>query len=77
VMVGSTAMAGTLDAPRDQRATGCERIPGVAASLDQAERRLREGGDGYKGGNEQVRSGLVAAREKLASFQDICTRSGA
>lgn len=76
VMVGTTELVGTLDAAREQRTTGCRRIPGVAASLDLAERRLREGGDSYKGGNEQVRTGLTAAREKLASFQDICTRSG-
>jgi hypothetical protein len=76
VMLGATAMVGALDTAREQRTTGCRRIPSVAASLDLAERRLREGGDSYKGGNEQVRSGVVAAREKLSSLQDICTRSG-
>jgi len=80
VLVGTPAMSRTVDAAtKEQRATGCRRIPAVATSLDLAERRLREGGDNYQngGGNGQVRSGITAAREKLSSLQDICTRSGA
>jgi hypothetical protein len=78
VLVGTPALSRTADAAtKEQRATGCRRIPAVAASLDLAERRLREGGDSYQGGNGQVRSGISAAREKLSSLQDICTRSGA
>jgi len=75
-LVGTPAMSRTVDAAmREQRATGCRRIPAVSASLDLAERRMREVGDGYQGGG-QVRSGITAAREKLSSLQDICMRSG-
>ena len=73
-MVGTPAMAPVVDAGMaQQRASGCGRIAGVAASLDLAERRLNEGGDKYQGAM-QVRAGLSAAREKLSSVQSICSR---
>ncbi len=72
------AMLGTsaTDAAPEQRATACRRIPVVSASLDLAERRLRDGGDQYSGAG-QVRAGLSAAREKLGSLGAICSRAGA
>jgi hypothetical protein len=65
----------TSDAASEQRAAGCRRVQTVSASLDRAERRLREGGDQYSGAG-QVRSGLSAAREKLASLSGLCSRAG-
>jgi hypothetical protein len=65
----------TSDAASEQRAAGCRRVQTVSASLDLAERRLREGGDQYSGAG-QVRSGLSAAREKLASLSGLCSRAG-
>ena len=74
-MVGTSPMSPAIDAgTAAQRATGCRHIPIVAASLDLAERRLNEGGEKFQGGG-QVRAGLSAAREKLSSLQNICSRS--
>ena len=72
------AMVGTsvTDAgSAQQRAAGCRQVSSVSASLDLAERRLREGGDQYSGAG-QVRSGLSAARQRLASLSDMCSRAG-
>ena len=71
-MVGAPA---TDAASAQQRTAGCRQIPAVSASLGLAERRLREGGDQYSGVG-QVRSGLSAAREKLASLNAVCSRVG-
>lgn len=58
------------------RASGCQRIAAVTTSLSTAEARMRDGGDRFPGdGPAQVRSGLSAAREKLASLQALCARS--
>jgi hypothetical protein len=61
-------------ATAQQRATGCGRIPSVSSSLDLAERRLREGGD-QSAGAGQVRSGLSAARQRLTSLSEVCSRA--
>lgn len=75
-MVGTPALSAAVDASSaQQRATGCRRLPAVSASLDLAERRLREGGEKNSGAG-QVRSGLSAAREKLASLNNICAQAG-
>lgn len=76
-LIGTPALASAADAGSAQRrATGCGRIPAVTASLDVAERRLREGGDRRPGGAGQLHAGLGAAREKVTSLQAICTRAG-
>ena len=78
----STSIGAMVNAPAtdaaaaQQRAAGCRQVPVVSASLDLAERRLREGGDQYSGAG-QARSGLNAARQKLASLSNICSRAGA
>ena len=73
--IGAMVSAPATDpATAQQRATGCGRIPSVSSSLDLAERRLREGGDQYAGAG-QVRSGLSAARQRLTSLSDICSRA--
>jgi len=74
--IGAMVSSLASDAPSEQRAASCRRIPTVSASLDVAERRLREGGDQYSGAG-QVRSGLAAAREKLLALSAICSRGGA
>jgi hypothetical protein len=71
-MTGSPA---TDPAAAQERATGCRQIPNVSASLDLAERRLRDGGEQYSSAG-QVRSGLSAARQKLASLSAVCARAG-
>ena len=76
-MVRTPALASAGNgAASPQHTAGCQRIPSVTASLDLAERRLGEGGDKYRSA-AQVRSGLSAAREKLASLQGMCSQSGA
>jgi hypothetical protein len=73
--IGAMVSAPATDAAAaQQRATGCGRIPSVSSSLDLAERRLREGGDQHAGAG-QVRSGLSAARQRLTSLSEICSRA--
>lgn len=75
----STSIGAMLNAPASDAAsaqlhtTGCRQVPAVSASLDLAERRLREGGDQYSGAG-QVRSGSSAARQKLAAIEELCSR---
>jgi hypothetical protein len=73
-LVAAPGLSSAGDAASERRrASGCQRIPDVAASLDVAQARLREGGDRYAGGGvAQVRAGLDAARSKLASLQVRC-----
>jgi hypothetical protein len=77
-LVGSPGMSRSTDASAERRrASGCQRIPALTASLNTAEAKLREGGDRYPGGGvSQFQAGLSAAREKIAALQNVCTQSG-
>lgn len=79
VLVGGLGLSASTDASvARRRASGCQQIPALTSSLNVAETRLREGGDRYAGGGvSQFQAGLAAARDKLASLQDVCSRSGA
>jgi hypothetical protein len=72
-LAGAPAPANDV-ASAQQRTSGCRQIPTVSASLDLAERRLREAGDQYSGVG-QLRSALDAARKKLAALNEACSRT--
>ena len=79
-LVGTPSMSPPADAAvREElarrRAAGCQRVPELARSISIVETRMREGGERYAGGGvAQVNAGLSAAREKVASLQDVCAR---
>ncbi len=60
---------------RQARGAACQRIPSVAASLEVASARLRDGGNRYPGGGvAQLSDAMSSARERLTALQAICAR---
>jgi hypothetical protein len=69
------ARASGADAASRNRASGCQRIAAVLASLSVAEAKLRDGGDRYAGGGvSQIANGLTAERGRLTDLQALCAK---
>jgi hypothetical protein len=66
---------GETAAPPRTRATGCERIAPLSATLAAAQARLRDGGDRYTGGGvSQVANSLANEQDRLAALRESCAR---
>jgi hypothetical protein len=75
--VRSAAPGGAATAETLHRRDGaCRRVATIAASLDLASAKLRDGGSRYAGGGaQQLGSALSASRERLSVLQANCGRA--
>jgi hypothetical protein len=75
--VRAVAPGGAATAETLQRRDGaCRRVAAIAASLDVASAKLRDGGSRYAGGGvQQLGSALSASRERLSVLQASCGRA--
>jgi hypothetical protein len=68
--------AATNNETLQRRAAACQRIARIAASLDLASTKLRDGGNRYPGGGApQLSSALSVARERLSVLQANCAHA--